>query len=258
MDILKNETLIITRIDSVVDVKMCQKNWKAKDRPVHIIAYSLEGSTDHFFDSQILTHKPGVIFYIPAWANYSARTTCPFVRSIAIHFDINGNTALDPATYPVGENKRLEFIFHDALKRYFRKEVAWQMRIMQSVYDIIATLAETQNQEEPNFLMKKRLDSAIELIQKNISNSNFSVEDAAKPLRVTKTHFERLFKEAYEITPLEYIRNLRLEYAKDLLRSPFFNISEIAYQCGFSDLYYFSKVFRKETGLSPSEYRKSR
>ena len=260
MDILKDESLIITGIDSVTDVKMNSKTWSTtgKNRPFHCIAYSLEGVTDHFFSSGTLTHEPDVIFYIPAFAGYNANTKSSLVRSIVIHFYIHGYTALEPVTYPVGENKRLEFIFHDVLKRYHQKETAWKLRIIQSLYDIIATLAETRNQKEPGFRINKNLESAIELIYTNITNPKFSVEEAAKSIRVTRTHFERLFKEAYNVTPLEYIRNMRIERAKDLLRTSFNNVSEIAYQCGFSDLYYFSKVFKKVTGVSPSAYRRSR
>ena len=258
MDILIDESLNITGIDSVFEFKSNLKSWKADGRPFHCIAYSLEGVVDHFFGNKILTHKPGVIFYIPAQTNFLASTTCPFIHSIAIHFYIHEHTVLEHATYPIEKNKRLEFIFQDVLKRYFRKEPAWQLRVTQALYDIIATLVELQNQKMPNSRLRKDLDSVIEQIHKNIANSDFSVEGAARSFRVTRTHFGRLFKRAYGVTPIEYIQKKRLELAKDLLRASFFNISEISSQCGFSDLYYFSKVFKKETGLSPSAYRKNR
>jgi transcriptional regulator GlxA family with amidase domain len=128
---------------------------------------------------------------------------------------------------------------------------------MQLLYDIIATLAERQSQNEPGFLLRKRLEPALEVIRMNMANSSLSVEEAAKTLRLTRTHFERLFMKAYGMTPLKFIKNMRIEHAKDLLRGAFYNISEIAYMSGFGDLYYFSKVFKNETGMPPSDYRKN-
>ena len=53
-----------------------------------------------------------------------------------------------------------------------------------------------------------------------------------------------------------YVNQLRLRYAHELLDESPFNMSEIATRCGYSDAFYFSKVFKKATGISPKDYRK--
>jgi AraC-like DNA-binding protein len=252
------ECLSVTGIDSVLELKTDQKNWRSGERPFHCIAISLEGVTDHFFlHSPVLTHKPGLIFFIPAMADYIANSSSSFIHSIALHFYINEDLKLDPALYLAGDNKRLELLFRESLNRYARKEPGWYFRINQILYDIIATLAEKQSRREPRFIRRKRLAPAIEKMHDGLADPSLSIEDMASVLRLSRAHFERLFMEAYNVTPSEYLRNLRIEHAKDLLRGSFYNVSEIAYMSGFGDLYYFSKVFKKAVGMSPLEYRRS-
>ena len=61
------------------------------------------------------------------------------------------------------------------------------------------------------------------------------------------------------MTPLEYLTQIRIEQAKSyLINSNIYSISEIADMCGFSDQYYFSRVFKKTVGVSPRDYKKNR
>ena len=71
-------------------------------------------------------------------------------------------------------------------------------------------------------------------------------------------YMRHCFKEETGETPLEYLTKMRIRQAKRHLRqNKFYSVGEIAYLCGFSDRYYFSKIFKKLTGMSPGEYQKS-
>ena len=70
-------------------------------------------------------------------------------------------------------------------------------------------------------------------------------------------HLRELFREAYGCLPLEYLLTLRIERAKKMLEQDI-SIKEIASAVGFQDALYFSKVFKRSTGYSPSEYRESK
>ncbi len=71
---------------------------------------------------------------------------------------------------------------------------------------------------------------------------------------LSEYHFYRLFKVVYGITPYQYILKLRLEYAWILLRQGHSSITVIAFECGFSDIFSFSKAFKKRFGHSPSKH----
>ena len=59
------------------------------------------------------------------------------------------------------------------------------------------------------------------------------------------------------MTPSEYVSNLKIQHACELLISKLFSVSEVAGLCGFLDISYFSKVFKKQMGICPSEYMKN-
>lgn len=80
------------------------------------------------------------------------------------------------------------------------------------------------------------------------------VDELAERLEVSAAHLGRVFTKKIGISPGKYITRVRIEYAKLLLRDPDTTISYVAEASGFANANYFAKVFRRETGMSPSEY----
>lgn len=94
------------------------------------------------------------------------------------------------------------------------------------------------------------------LLYENISNPDFSLSSAISNTGYNDDHFRRRFKRAMNETPLEYLTNLRLNRARDLLLQPdYHSIEQVALSCGFSDSFYFSTCFKKHVGCSPLRYR---
>ena len=71
---------------------------------------------------------------------------------------------------------------------------------------------------------------------------------------MSPSYLRRLFRQALGETPSEYKRRLRMAMAKDLLRGSQMTVSQVAALCGYEDLAYFSRVFRKTTGVAPSRF----
>lgn len=93
----------------------------------------------------------------------------------------------------------------------------------------------------------------------NISDPHFSLNTVTNELHLNPNYARDLFTKNVGCTPLQYLTEKRLEYAKQLLASRSlsnFTIHEISYMCGYSDPYYFSRVFRKYVGVSPKEWKK--
>ena len=95
---------------------------------------------------------------------------------------------------------------------------------------------------------------------------NFIEQNAARPLTIddiagcvplSRSRAIHLFKEAYAVTPYRYYLSLRLALSKSLLERTAMPIQEISNRLGFMDYRHFSGFFRKETGISPSCYRKN-
>lgn len=79
-------------------------------------------------------------------------------------------------------------------------------------------------------------------------------EDLAALCGISVVYFRKLFSEVYGVSPITYIQNLRIRRAKEILRSDYSSITDIALTLGYNNIYEFSKAFKKHTGVSPSKY----
>ena len=108
----------------------------------------------------------------------------------------------------------------------------------------------------PDSSDEKLIRKILNIVEKEISNSGFGVEELSKIVGLSRTHLYRKVLEITNQSPVELIRNLRLEKAASLLQQNKFYISEVAYMAGFSEISYFRKIFKDFYGVSPSEFAK--
>jgi signal transduction histidine kinase/ligand-binding sensor domain-containing protein/DNA-binding response OmpR family regulator len=104
-------------------------------------------------------------------------------------------------------------------------------------------------------LDEKLMTKALKIVEENINDTDFSVERLSQELGFSRVH---LYKKLISITgksPVEYIRLVRLKRAAQLLRESQLTVSEIAYEVGFNDPRYFSKQFKLEFNVLPSQYK---
>ena len=102
-------------------------------------------------------------------------------------------------------------------------------------------------------LDEKFLQNVATAIQKNLSNEYYSVEELGKEIAYSRSQLFRKLKVLTSKSPLDLIREYRLNYAKELLEKKATSVSEAAYQVGYSNLSYFTKSFKNEFGVMPSE-----
>jgi len=96
-----------------------------------------------------------------------------------------------------------------------------------------------------------------DIIQDHI-DTNLSLKEISKGLEINPSYLSREFSKYFEdLTFGEYIRKQRIEKAVELMQSPRYSLTEIAYLTGFSDQSHFNRIFKKHTGQTPSDYRKN-
>ena len=99
-----------------------------------------------------------------------------------------------------------------------------------------------------------KISDAVDYIHNHFTESILSVEHLAKMCSMSDTYFRRLFVKRFSVTPLKYINQLKLNYAKELLSAGYYTVEEVSEKCGFLNINYFSLFFKKETGYPPSRF----
>ncbi len=99
------------------------------------------------------------------------------------------------------------------------------------------------------------IEKIIQEINGHLEDPNLNVEKLCQEVGLSRAHLNRRMKELFGLTPSEFIRNIRLRKACDLLKQGDVDISQIAYSVGFTSQPHFSTAFKRFTGFSPSEYR---
>lgn len=88
-------------------------------------------------------------------------------------------------------------------------------------------------------------------------SENINIQELAKMCGITPEYFRRIFKSFYGVSPVNYINNMKITRARELLESQMYSVTETAQMSGYSELSYFSREFKRILGICPSEYIKT-
>lgn len=103
--------------------------------------------------------------------------------------------------------------------------------------------------------LQESMVRAIEFIKENYYRPNLSLSEVSEEVNLSPYYFSHQFKKEYETTFIEYLTQLRLEAAVNLLKDMRLSIAQVSFAVGYQDPNYFSKVFKKWMNMSPQEYR---
>lgn len=164
-----------------------------------------------------------------------------------------------PAVITVSDIDRLDSLFIDLINYENDSNVISYIMAKARLMEIICYLFSFADLNDCNKLINtttlKKLDIVVEYIEKNISE-NLTIEELSDLINVHPNYFITLFKSNLGMSPIKYINNRKIIQAKNYLVTTDMSISQIADILGFKTVYYFSNVFKKTIGFSPSEYRK--
>jgi AraC-like DNA-binding protein len=130
-----------------------------------------------------------------------------------------------------------------------------QSLILYFISDIIKKTNVSEKMEDN--LTFQRLKQSVDFMNSHLKEMP-PLEKIAEKSHLSPNYFHRLFTRMFGVTPYHYMMQQRMETAKQLLSTTSLNIKEVAGNTGFDNEFYFSRVFKKQMGLNPSEYRKRR
>ncbi|MCO4293588.1 chromate resistance protein [Solitalea sp. MAHUQ-68] len=148
-------------------------------------------------------------------------------------------------------------IIYDALyswARHLQNETHTQNPFEKLLMQVLNDYLKTSQKPTPKWAKELK-----NIIQDQIDTQlSLSLKDISKDLNVNPSYLSREFSKYFDDLSFgEYIRKLRIEKAIQLLQSPVYSLTEIAYLTGFSDQSHFTRIFKKYTGQNPSEFRKN-
>lgn len=177
------------------------------------------------------------------------------------------DSILDTAGSPVipfGSEKNLRRDFAALFSIMKRRPPAYDAWICHYLSALLANVMEGLQRHQPPRIEKVALENApagisaaLELLRSQHART-LSLDEIARAARMSLFHFTRRFKESTGFTPMEYLEKYRISRAQDLvLARTQMRLKEIAGAVGYGDPAYFSRIFRKRTGVSPREYRRT-
>ena len=134
------------------------------------------------------------------------------------------------------------------------KQIAYRSNCLSLLYRIFYILERTKSAKYLPSEKFQIIKPAVHYLEEKYSDNRLTVEDLAKQANISPSYFRRIFSSIYMMSPTQYLRNIRIGKAKELLLTDGISVTDVAEMVGFSNVYYFDTVFKKETGMAPTEY----
>ena len=156
------------------------------------------------------------------------------------------------------QRKKLQNFYRDSLTHVTVSETPVAQG--ETLTDHASTGPESSAAEEPAMPEmspndRKFMDKLVDLMEQNMDNGELVVDDLVRELAVSRSVFFKKLKTLTGLAPIEFIKEMRIKRAAQLIETGEFNMTQISYMVGINDPRYFSKCFKAQVGMTPTEYR---
>ncbi len=226
-------------------------------RPCDGFIYLLSGAVTYTYDNGETLHAiAGNVIFLPGGLHYTI--TCTSLPVEYILFDCVLGKAegmlLSPEVFDLSQYINASLVFHKAFMKHIDRRKGNRTECISLLYSVYSAMQQCSASQRDKG-KKKNLENVLLFIEDNYTNPSLSIKQIADVSFLSVSRFRYNFKAEMGIPPIKYINNLRLSHAKELIKHSTTPIYEVAVASGFSDMFYFSKLFKKETGHSPTKYR---
>lgn len=168
-----------------------------------------------------------------------------------------GFFSVEQPVYRVGINTTITKLYRDAIRTVSRQEAFFQQLLAGIVNHLLGLMFMTSRNISllSTPYMPIVIQKARDFMQENIE-TDISMPQVAEQLQMSYATFRHMFKKYTGLSPAQYFINLRIHRAKELLRSTDLSVKAITYRLHFENPEYFSTLFKRRTGLKPSEFKR--
>lgn len=154
----------------------------------------------------------------------------------------------------VGESTYLKHMFQEIIMELQLKKMGYETMVVCEFCKMLTWIGRMEQQKQREVGEEIRLDQLVIYLNQNYQRE-WNVNDMAEYCGFSISYFGHIFKKVMRVSPMQYLTELRMVKAKDLLMEEGMTIAEVADLVGYRDPLYFSRVFKKMVGISPGEYR---
>lgn len=230
------------------------------------LLYFTEGTADVKCDDKTVQAKAGDLVIVNTNEMHTVTLTSDrcLYHCFIISQDLFDNKDLNIYTSTfnnlISQDFVLSDLFDSAIKEFSLKKERSNLAVKGFLFGIFSHLLRycQINESYMSRQRKKILGIVKDSLQymENNFHRNISLDDICQKEGLSKYYFCRIFKETIGRSPIEYLNSLRINNAAELLKSGKYNVSEAAEMCGFNNINYFSKVFKKYKNALPSSMKK--
>jgi len=159
-----------------------------------------------------------------------------------------------PSTMKMNNYDTVLNIYSKMNDTYHKKKVGYNMKLSLLCQELVYELCKERFFPADRTINVERLEKVLNYIDQNFVE-RITTEDLCEQISLSTSNLIKLFKKNLGLTPIGYINKVRVNRAKELLLHSQRSVKEIAYETGFSDEFYFSRVFKKVEGQSPRDFK---
>ena len=240
--------------------------WRPRGRLDYQLLYVASGKAHFFFHGQEEIVPAGyMVLYLPKqeqhyeyygeekpeiyWVHFTGKN----VKTILQHFDI----PMDKNVFFSGVPSAYQRLFKEMILELQACRTGYQELLEMYLRQIFLLIQRTRQENNPTIstYLQKEMEQAQQYFQEHY-NEDIQIKDYAKSRNMSVSWFLRSFKDFVGQPPAQYLLTIRMNNAASLLETTDYNMTEISAIIGYDNPLYFSRLFKKYKGVSPSEYRK--
>ena len=183
------------------------------------------------------------------WVHFTGSSVTEILRSYDIPLDEHIFFAGTPAAYTQ--------LFKNMIEEFQTCKVGYRQMLEMNLRQLFLMIQRTRLEKPPlvTTAVQQEMDFARQYFHEHY-NEPINIEEYAQSRHTSISLFMRNFKKVYGVSPKQYILNIRMNNAQNLLESTDYTVAEIAAIVGYDNALYFSRIYHKQKGQAPSDYRK--
>ncbi|MDR1541687.1 MAG: AraC family transcriptional regulator [Clostridiales bacterium] len=250
--------------DLVVEIeyynhRICTPAWTIIEQRIRFVdvTYIIRGSAEYMINGEKVTASAGDLLCIQAG---SLRSAASHPDNLMECYSVNGRVSdvsgkeMEmplPLLTQIGMQQDIINLYQDLNATWLLRDPGYVMRaralymiILHRYFQLILYKDYAKNHDN-------RIQKVLRYIINHYSEP-LTVSGMAEMAGLSSLYFGNFFRQETGLTFKQYLTSIRLNHAEDMLASGEYNVNEVAEACGFPDIYYFSKIFKKNRGISPS------